>query len=62
MANNKIAFKAVLNKAQTTIDGGWRVTLDVSQDEADEILKLTNFRDYVLTVGIIPFDENQLDG
>lgn len=51
-----IAFKAILMKAQTMVDGGWRITLDVSQDEAAQILQLVQFRGQILQIAAVPLE------
>lgn len=51
-----LTFLAIFNKATTTIDGGWNVTLSISQEQADTITKLAELRDTVLQVAIIPIE------
>ena len=53
-----IAFKAIFNKATTTIDKGWRISLDVSMDESVKVNQLAQLSDYVLQVAIIPITES----
>jgi len=54
MSDDHIAFNATLSKISTSIDGGWKVTLDVSQTDAEEIMKLSEHRDQLLTVAVLP--------
>jgi len=49
---DSIQLSAILVKAQTTIDGGWRVTFDVSQDEAPKIMLLTELREQLVQLNI----------
>jgi hypothetical protein len=52
-----ITFQAIFGKATTTVDGGWNVTFAVSQEEAKQVLQLSQLRDSVLQVAVIPIDE-----
>lgn len=36
-----IAIQAVFNKAVTTVDGGWRISFDTSEDMAAKIAELS---------------------
>jgi hypothetical protein len=56
-----ITLKAVLVKAQTTVDGGWRLSFDVGQDEAASVLSLTALRDNLLQLAVLPL-EGLFDG
>lgn len=47
-----IVFQAILHQARTTVDGGWRITFDVSQDEANKIMKLSTLRELILHLEI----------
>jgi hypothetical protein len=51
-----ISFGAVLVRIATTIDGGWRLTLDVSQSDAEEMLKLAKLRNQSFQIGVVPLD------
>jgi len=55
----EVTFTAILNKVQTTVDGGWRITLDISQDEADQILKLSNYRHRILGIAVVPVENGE---
>jgi hypothetical protein len=61
-SDQAVTFQAIFNKATTTIDGGWNVTLSVSNDEAQRILQLSNMRDQVLQVAIIPSESGDFLG
>jgi len=49
-----ITFIATFGKLTTTIDGGWNITFQVSQDEAAQVLQLSEFRDTLLQVAVVP--------
>ena len=48
-----ITFSATVNKIATTIDGGWRITIDVSNSETDQVMALSEVRNKVLQIGIV---------
>jgi len=52
-----ISFSCIFNKAQTTIDGGWIISFQVSQDEADQIMKLASLRDALMQLAVIPINK-----
>ena len=56
----KIAFNGIVQKVQTTIDGGWSVTFVVDSTEGAKMALLGNIRDEVLTVEI-PLNKQQED-
>lgn len=49
-----ITFAAIFGKATTTVDGGWNVTFQVSQDHATQLMQLSTLRDTLLQVAVIP--------
>lgn len=49
-----ITFTAILYQAKTDPSGGWKVTFDVPESDANAILELSKCRDIILSVGIIP--------
>ena len=55
----QITFKALLSKATTTVDGGWRVSFDVSADEVAQIMELTKQSGKLLQVAVIPLEFNE---
>lgn len=55
---NEAVFEAEIKKIQTTIDGGWRITLDCDQSQANEILKLSNMRDRLASIAIVQGDDH----
>ena len=57
-----IEFKAILNRSATTSDGGWRVTLDVGNDELDQSTALSRHMIGLLQVGIIPLRKSHFVG
>lgn len=48
-----ITFSSVLNKITTTIDGGWRITFDVSDSESENMTDLAMMRNRRLQIGIV---------
>lgn len=55
-----ITFSAIFNKAQTTTDGGWRVTFDLDESQSTEVNILSQLRGSVLTIAVIPQPEGAL--
>lgn len=49
-----ITFKAFFSKATTTVDGGWRISFDLGEWEADKVSKIANTKGRSLQVAIIP--------
>lgn len=49
----KLVFDAIFAKATTTVDGGWRLSFDVSQDEAENIAKLARLTSQALKLVVI---------
>jgi hypothetical protein len=54
-----ITFTATLNKAWTSIDGGWKVTFDIPESDSLSVLQLSQLRNTVLAVGIVPNLESE---
>lgn len=54
MGKDGITFAAVFSKATTTVDGGWNITFSVSQDEASNVMLLSELREMLLQVAIVP--------
>jgi hypothetical protein len=48
-----IKFDGILNKITTTIDGGWNVTFSVSQNDTEELMRLSEFRSEALSVVVL---------
>lgn len=53
-----ITFQAIFNQAKTTPDGGWRITLDLSAEEAHKVTQLAVMKDVLLQVAVIPISTN----
>lgn len=51
-----IEIAAILTKITTTVDGGWRVTLDLDDSFRSQIMQLASFKDKLLTA---KFDTSQ---
>lgn len=48
-----VVFQAIFHKAQTLVDGGWRVTLDLSEFDAPLIAALVALKNEPLTVTVM---------
>lgn len=55
-----IVFQSVFSKATTTVDGGWNITFSVSQDDANKVTLLSNFRDVLLQLAVVPIEQDDL--
>jgi len=53
MDTKGITFTAILYQAKTDPSGGWKVTFDVPESDAQAILQLAQLRDTPLAVGIV---------
>jgi hypothetical protein len=49
-----ITFQAIFQKFTTLIDGGYRVTFDVSQNDAQKLFQLSQVRESLLQIAVIP--------
>jgi hypothetical protein len=49
-----ITLSALLSKVQTMVDGGWRLTFDVTEADTVAVMQLSQLRDQVLAVSIAP--------
>lgn len=56
-----ITFKAIFNRATTTVDGGWRISFDVPESEAGSLLELAVLRGCVFQVAVVPIDTTNDD-
>lgn len=56
--NKRLTFHAVFQSARTTVDGGWRITLDLSADASPMMAELLEWKDRALYVAIIPDDSD----
>lgn len=52
--NVAIACKAIFARAATLVDGGWRVSFDLSEDDAAKVAQMTALRGDVLYLTVIP--------
>lgn len=62
-------FYAILNKLTTVVDGGWRITFDVSESDSEAMLELAKRRSQLFTIQITPAsnhfkmsEDNNLEG
>lgn len=51
---SETTFSAILNRITTTLDGGWRISFDVPKRESKEIMELSQMRNVVLQLGVVP--------
>ena len=51
-----ITLSAIFSKATTTIDGGWNITFSVSQDNAEQVMQVAEFRETLLQLAVVPID------
>lgn len=51
-----ITLEAALYRVTTTVDGGWNITFQAGQDQAQQILKLSNLRGSQLQFAIVPIN------
>lgn len=51
---NVISLSAIVQNIRTTVDGGWRISLDVPQSELSAVMLLSTFRDMELALAIVP--------
>lgn len=56
---DSVTLQAILAKVQSTTDGGWRLTFDVSDSDTAAVMKVSPLRnDTLLQLAIIPIDED----
>lgn len=55
--NEIIKFKAIFNKATTTIDGSWRITIDLGEHDGDTVMKISTLKDKILNIAMVASDE-----
>lgn len=53
VSESEVNIKAILNKITTTVDGGWRLTLDIGNEEQENLLRLADMRDTILKLVIV---------
>lgn len=56
-----ITLQGVFSKATTTVDGGWNVTFQCDQSQAQAILQLSSLRQTFLQIGLVPVDGASAD-
>lgn len=52
-----VTMTAIFCKATTTVDGGWNLTFTVSQDEAAQVMQISEFREHLLQLAVLPINE-----
>jgi hypothetical protein len=58
LSEKPITFPAYFYKAQTTVDGGWRIYLDLDASSGDVVAKLAQTQGIVLQVAVVPEEES----
>lgn len=51
-----ISFTATLYQAKTDPSGGWKITFDIPQSDSEAVLQLSEFRETILSVGVVPVE------
>lgn len=51
-----LTFQATFKKAMTGVDGGWVLSLDMSESSGDMIADIARLKGVLLQVAIIPID------
>lgn len=46
-------IRAIFSKAQTTVDGGWRITFDCGETEAEKITELAKLRGEEILIAVL---------
>lgn len=54
-----ITFVATLAKATTLVDGGWRVSFDLSEHETQAITELVKHKDSALQIAAVPLPKEE---
>lgn len=49
-----VTLTAEIKKIQTTIDGGWSITIHCGQDEVKKVAQLSSLRDELVQVAFVP--------
>ena len=47
------SFTATLQQIKTEPAGGWRITFDVSDNDTEQVMKLSEMRDCLLSIGVV---------
>jgi hypothetical protein len=51
--DDALVFKCTFSKATTLIDGGWRVSFDLSEYDGDIVSKIAKLKDSILQIAIL---------
>lgn len=51
--NEPIAIQCIFAKATTLVDKGWRISLDLSENSSDQVVKIASLTDQPLYVVIM---------
>ncbi len=49
----EITFTAIFARATTLVDGGWRISFDVSESDAKDLHLLSQMRNKLLQVAVV---------
>lgn len=49
-------MQVIFQGAKTTPDGGWRLTFDVSNDEATKVVQIVSLKDLLLQMAVVPIE------
>lgn len=52
-----ITFVATFNKATTTVDGGWRIYLDLLDTDGDKVSEIAKNKDHTFQVAMVPSED-----
>jgi hypothetical protein len=47
------SFTATLHQIKSEPAGGWRITLDVSDNDTEQVMELSKMRDCLLSIGVV---------
>lgn len=53
MEEKALTFTAIFARATTLVDGGWRISFDLSNDEAKALHILSELREHLLQIAVV---------
>lgn len=60
MQGDAITFQATFSKATTLVDGGWRVSFDLSESSGHKAAQIAALTGSILQIAVVP-DETEID-
>ncbi len=54
----ELTFTGIVTKATTTVDGGWRVYIDLGMNDGEAVTKLIELRDQLLQFAAVPIQSS----